>query len=361
MTALAIDPNCGKRSTGRPPCRLWVACRRRRHLADATTRSPGRPTWIAPPAEPADQRVRLAVSSTRTTRAATRSTRARASPTARATPRPGLGLFKSTDGGQTWTLVAGSQRRRDQPLDRRDRGQAGPTRTTIYIGTDVARHGSSSVNGGRRTPPNAPAARRLQVDRRRRDASRWRPTSQRKTPPNPTPAGDAASTGSRAGSTSSSSTRTTPTRSTPAVFGYGVWRSNDGGTTWRQIFHTVNETDFSNPTTRATPSATAPSSTSSTSAAARRAIYVGDSSDDLASSATRLARRQGATTSRRLADRSGNSTTPAGRSSRARPTGPTGFLAYGYCQNGQCGYDDFVVSPAGQRRSPATSSGSAAR
>src|SRR5207253_2481402 len=27
---------------------------------------------------------------------------------------------------------------------------------TIYIGTDVARHGSSAVNGGRKTPPNAP-------------------------------------------------------------------------------------------------------------------------------------------------------------------------------------------------------------
>ena len=28
--------------------------------------------------------------------------------------------------------------------------------------------------------------------------------------------------------------------------------------------------------------------------------------------------------------------------------GTNGFLAYGYCQNGQCGYDDFVVSPAEQ-------------
>src|SRR4029453_883867 len=28
--------------------------------------------------------------------------------------------------------------------------------------------------------------------------------------------------------------------------------------------------------------------------------------------------------------------------------GTNGFLAYGYCQNGQCGYDDFVVNPAGQ-------------
>ena len=28
--------------------------------------------------------------------------------------------------------------------------------------------------------------------------------------------------------------------------------------------------------------------------------------------------------------------------------GTNGFLAYGYCQNGQCGYDDFVASPAGQ-------------
>ena len=67
----------------------------------------------------------------------------------------GVGLYKSTDGGRSWSLVAGSVAvSRDRsiaaiavdPLDSRH----------LFIGTAVARHGSSSVNGGRFTPPGAP-------------------------------------------------------------------------------------------------------------------------------------------------------------------------------------------------------------
>ncbi|HEX4583434.1 MAG TPA: hypothetical protein VH183_01310 [Burkholderiaceae bacterium] len=67
----------------------------------------------------------------------------------------GLGLYKSTDGGSTWSLVSGSLAvAHDRSVaavavDPRD-GQH------IFIGTAVARHGSSAVNGGRFTPPNAP-------------------------------------------------------------------------------------------------------------------------------------------------------------------------------------------------------------
>src|SRR6185503_4317844 len=68
----------------------------------------------------------------------------------------GLGLFKSTDGGAHWAVVAGSQ----PVATNRSIGAITVkpgTASTITIGTAVARHGSSSVNGGRRTPPNAPA------------------------------------------------------------------------------------------------------------------------------------------------------------------------------------------------------------
>jgi hypothetical protein len=81
----------------------------------------------------------------------------------------GVGLFKSTDGGSTWSLVAGSTAK-NAPC------QSNPASFTcavatgrsigaiavdpdnpnhIFIGTDVARHGSSSVNGGRFTPPGS--------------------------------------------------------------------------------------------------------------------------------------------------------------------------------------------------------------
>jgi hypothetical protein len=67
----------------------------------------------------------------------------------------GVGLYKSTNLGQSWTLVAGSlavaQGRSIaqvavDPVDPKH----------IFIGTAVARHGISSVAGGRFTPPGAP-------------------------------------------------------------------------------------------------------------------------------------------------------------------------------------------------------------
>jgi hypothetical protein len=82
----------------------------------------------------------------------------------------GIGLFKSTDGGHTWSLVTGSTATNAPCAE-----DSGATSTCpvalnrsigaiavdptdpdhILIGTDVARHGASSVNGGRFTPPDA--------------------------------------------------------------------------------------------------------------------------------------------------------------------------------------------------------------
>jgi hypothetical protein len=79
----------------------------------------------------------------------------------------GIGLYKSTDGGQTWTLVAGSTAG-TAPCADNPSSLTCPVATGnsigsiaidpvdpdhIFIGTDVARHGSSSSNGGRFTPP----------------------------------------------------------------------------------------------------------------------------------------------------------------------------------------------------------------
>ncbi len=66
----------------------------------------------------------------------------------------GVGLFKSTDSGKTWRLVRGST-----PVAAgRSIGAIAidPANANhIFIGTAVARHGSSSVNGGRFTPPGS--------------------------------------------------------------------------------------------------------------------------------------------------------------------------------------------------------------
>jgi hypothetical protein len=66
----------------------------------------------------------------------------------------GVGLYKSTDFGQSWTLVSGSA----SVATGRSIGAIAidPVNANhIFMGTDVARHGSSSVNGGRFTPPGA--------------------------------------------------------------------------------------------------------------------------------------------------------------------------------------------------------------
>ena len=67
----------------------------------------------------------------------------------------GLGVYKSTDDGHHWTVLPGSV------AAAKDRGVGDiaidPTDPKhIYIGTMVARHGISSSNGGRFTPPGAP-------------------------------------------------------------------------------------------------------------------------------------------------------------------------------------------------------------
>jgi hypothetical protein len=67
----------------------------------------------------------------------------------------GVGLYKSTDAGKSWTLVSGSL----AVSANRSIGSVAidPANANhIFIGTDVARHGASSVNGGRFTPPAAP-------------------------------------------------------------------------------------------------------------------------------------------------------------------------------------------------------------
>jgi hypothetical protein len=67
----------------------------------------------------------------------------------------GVGLYKSANGGSSWSLVAGST----AVATGRSVGAIAidpANGSHIFIGTDVARHGSSSVNGGRFTPPGAP-------------------------------------------------------------------------------------------------------------------------------------------------------------------------------------------------------------
>ena len=73
----------------------------------------------------------------------------------------GVGLYRSTDGGTTFRRVPTVAQVAGRPIDfAQDRAigaiVADPRNAQhLYVGTAVARHGSSSANGGRYTPPGA--------------------------------------------------------------------------------------------------------------------------------------------------------------------------------------------------------------
>jgi hypothetical protein len=79
----------------------------------------------------------------------------------------GVGLYKSTNGGSSWSLVTGSTASTAPCASGNGTCPVATGRSIgavaidpnnashMFIGTDVARHGSSSVNGGRFTPPGS--------------------------------------------------------------------------------------------------------------------------------------------------------------------------------------------------------------
>ena len=342
VTAMAIDPNCGKHARRLP--RLWVA-------------AAGGGIWRTPDALAAARRVDGA---TRRSCPPTRSARCIVDPNDRSgdtlyagsgepngsgDSEAGLGLFKSTDGGTDLEARPRLALRRDQPLDRGDRGQAGSPEHDLHR----HRRRSPRLLVGQRRPAHAARTRPPSASTSRPTAARHftlvdRPPAQDPGQP------DARLDRRRLVPGRDHQARVRPEQrphgSTPGCSATASGARTTAGTTWRQIFHTVNQTDFSNPATRVTPSATAPSSTLFNTGAARRGVYLGDSSDDLG--VAEVWRTNDADTNRRPPTCSGTATTPAGRSSRSTQNGTNGFLAYDYCQNGQCGYDDFVESPPGR-------------
>jgi hypothetical protein len=133
----------------------------------------------------------------------------------------GVGLFKSTNGGASWSLVSGSvpvSKNRSIGAILVDPANA----THLYIGTDVARHGLSAVAGGRFTPPGAPS---LGVYESNDGGATWAHTlnlqPQDLVNPNTANGGDFY----RGGVPVLAFDPTDSTTVYAATFGYGVWRS----------------------------------------------------------------------------------------------------------------------------------------
>jgi hypothetical protein len=223
------------------------------------------------------------------------------------------------------------------------------TANTIYIGTAVARHGSSSSNGGRRTPPGAPALGVYKSTDGGASFARETDLSDR-TPANPT---DPA-TGNdwfQGGITRLELDPNDPDAVYAGVLGYGVWRSADAGSTWGQVFHTINQSDFSDPANPAGDFFGDITQFDLVDLGATTRAYLGDASDDFAldeDPSTPLPEvYRNDDVAAIVASPNGDHANADWTKLSSEVNGTNGFAAYGWCQNGQCGYDSYVVSPPG--------------
>jgi hypothetical protein len=274
----------------------------------------------------------------------------------------GLGLFRSTDFGDSWSLVPGSA---DVATDRSIGAIAVDPNdpNTIYIGTALARHGSSSVNGGRRTPPNAPT---LGIYRSTDGGTTFQLEQDLsdKTLPDPTPP-DTGLDFFAGGISKLLFDPNDPNELYAAVFGYGIWRADQSGPnpTWGQAFHTMNQNDFTGPDFIGDSTGDETEFDFADLGATTR-MYVGDASDDWAidgDDATPAPRAWRSDDVAAIttdadgilppipADPMGDTFNTANGFTELSSDDPAdpGFAVYNYCQNGQCSYDSLVAHPPG--------------
>lgn len=249
----------------------------------------------------------------------------------------GVGLYKSTDFGRSWSLVSGSM------AAARDRGIAAiavdpADPNHIFIGTAVARHGSSSVNGGRFTPPGAPVVGLYES--RDGGASFALAFSRPSDPVNP-----ASPTGAdffRGGVSKIALDRTglaagQPTRVYAAFFSYGVYRSSavdeGGDASYKQVFSSAGMGSPAASSGARTEFALAPKGD-------KLRVYVGDTGGQPAD----FYRVDNANVP--ASTLTGGTANPGWTKLSNSAQGTPGFGSYNFC-GGQCTYDMVVYSPPG--------------
>jgi hypothetical protein len=245
----------------------------------------------------------------------------------------GVGLYKSTNLGKSWSLVPGSL----AVANGRSIAQVAVDPVDpnhIFIGTAVARHGSSSSNGGRVTPPGVA---QVGLYESTDDGATFSLAFSRPSDVvNPTTA-----TGLdyyRGGVTNVVFDRTglsgsDASRVYLSIFDYGIYRS-DGAGHYEQIFASAGGGTAPNTLFSRTEFALAPKS------GALR-IYAGDAGSDAAD----FYRVDNALVP--AANLTDGTTNPGWIKLSNSTPGTPGFASYDFC-SAQCTYDMVVASPPGQ-------------
>jgi hypothetical protein len=238
----------------------------------------------------------------------------------------GVGLYRSTDGGDTFKHLVGAD---VITVDRSIGAIAVDPNNPkhLLIGTAVARHGSSSVNGGRFTPPNAP---KVGLYESKDGGSSWRlALSQASDVVNPsTPTGSDAFRGGISKIVFDPTHKNTVFAS---MFDYGLFRATGATTvgTWKRVYTIKTPGD----------PATGFDSRVEFSLASlpngKTRVYLGDATYYDNSVAGFL----------RTDD--GTAANPSWKLLSDATPGTKGYGTYNFCQ-GQCSYDMVVESPPGQ-------------
>jgi hypothetical protein len=259
----------------------------------------------------------------------------------------GVGLYKSTDFGHTWTLVPGSVAASAPcasgvgscpvavgrsigaiAIDPADANH-------IFIGIDVARHGSSSVNGGRFTPPGAARVGLYEsTDGGASFAPAFLPSAQDAVDP-------ASPTGAdffRGGAPDVELYRVAgETQVYVAFFDYGVYRRSatlDGDTAFHQIFSSAGGGTAANSATSRTEFSLAPNGS-------RLRVYVGDTGNGASADLYRVDDANVAANTLATGGTNGG-----WQKLSNSANGTPGFASRNYCTP-QCSYDMPVYSPPG--------------
>ena len=259
----------------------------------------------------------------------------------------GTGLYRSTDFGRSWTLVAGSVAATAPCASGAGMCPVALNRSIgaiavdpadgnhIFIGTDVARHGSSSVNGGRFTPPGAA---RVGLYESTNGGATFAPAFL----PTPQDAVNPASpTGAdffRGGASDVELYRASgETQVYVAFFDYGVFRrsaTQDGDTAFHQVFNSAGGGTLANSSSSRTEFSLAPDGS-------KLRIYVGDTGNGASADFYRVDNANVA------AGTLFTGGTNGGWMKLSNPAnGTPGFASRNYCTT-QCSYDMPVYSPPG--------------